>query len=120
MLTEELELRWRELSAEVARRMAQWRAQHPRATFQEIETEVDMELGALRARMLEDAAMVSQVADLRGKPAEQYPCCPTCGTRLQYCTQEKRTLQTQQGQAVTLERSYAVCPHCGQAFFPPR
>lgn len=120
MGTEQLELRWRELSAEVARRMAAWRAQHPRATFQEIETEMDRELGALRARMLEDAAMASQVADLRAKPPEQCPCCPTCGTRLQYRTQEKRTLQTQQDQSLTLERSYAVCPQCGQAFFPPR
>ena len=41
----------------------EWRQQHPKATFREIEAEVDKRLAVLRARMLSDAAISSAQAD---------------------------------------------------------
>jgi hypothetical protein len=40
---------WRELSDEVISGMKEWRLQHPRATFREIEAAVDERLARLRA-----------------------------------------------------------------------
>ena len=40
--------------------MVEWQLQHPQAAFREIEAEVDKRLSELRARMLSDAAMVSE------------------------------------------------------------
>jgi uncharacterized protein with PIN domain len=120
MWSDDLVARWRELSEEVIVGMAEWRVQHPKATLQEIETALDERLGGLRARMIEDAALASQSADLSTIPAEERPRCATCGTPLRPRTREKRDLITHHGQTVTLERSYATCPTCGEGFFPPR
>jgi uncharacterized protein with PIN domain len=111
---------WRELTEEVVTGMADWREQHPTATLQEIETALDERLGRLRAQMLEDVALMSQATDLRETPAVDRPRCPTCGTPMTHQSWEKRDLLTHHGHTVTLERSYALCPTCGEAFFPPR
>ena len=47
---------------EIINGMAEWRQQRPKATFREIEDEVDTRLSLLRASMLSDAAS----ADARG------------------------------------------------------
>jgi len=31
----------------------------------------------------------------------------------------ERSLQTNGGESVELERQYGLCPQCGQGFFPP-
>ena len=120
MWTDNLEARWRELSEEAIVGMAEWRVQHPKATLQEIETALDERLGRLRARMLEDAALASQAADLSTTPPEECPRCAQCGTPVRHRTKQKRDLITHHGRTVTLQRSYAVCPTCGEGFFPPR
>jgi hypothetical protein len=120
MRTDEMEARWRGLSEDVFVGMAEWRVQHPKATLQEIETALDERLGRLRARMLEDAAVASQATDLRTMPEEERPHCEHCGTRLRHRTKEKRDVITHHGETLTLERSYATCPTCGEGFFPPR
>ena len=120
MKSSDLKTRWRAYSDDMIVGVAAWRDQHPQATFQKIESAIDDRLARLRAHLLEDAAAVSAVADLRDTPEVQRPPCPVCGTRVKHKTRDKRTLITQHGQTVTLERSYAVCPKCGEAFFPPR
>ena len=120
LLSDKLEAQWRELSEEAMTGMAEWRVQHPKATFQEIETALDERLGRLRARMLQDAALASQATDIREAPADERPCCASCGTPLTHHSLEKRDLLTHHGHTVTLNRSYAICPACGEAFFPPR
>ena len=110
MKSDGLEARWPELSEEAMTGMAEGRAQHPRATFQEIETALDERLGRLRARMLQDAALASRAADIRTTPADERPRCPTCETPLTHQTEEKRDLLTHHGHTVTLKRSYAICP----------
>lgn len=120
MRTDRFDARWRDLSAEAVTGMAEWRVQHPKATLQEIETALDERLGRLRAQMLEDAALASQATDLRGTAAVDRPRCPKCGAPMTHQSWEKRDLLTHHGHTVTLERSYALCPTCGEAFFPPR
>jgi YgiT-type zinc finger domain-containing protein len=111
---------WRKHSDVAIETIVSWREQHRRATFQEIESAIDNSLAQLRARMLEDAALVSAVTDLRAMPEGDRPKCPVCGTPVKHHKRDKRTLLTQYNKTVTLERSYAICPHCGEAFFPPR
>jgi hypothetical protein len=119
MHLEELDARWHAMSEEVLTGMKDWRAQHPKATFREIEAALDERLARLRARMLEDALLVSRAADWAATDAEP-PMCPQCGTVLQPRSCETRTLTTDHDQALELERRYAVCPRCEAGLFPPR
>ena len=120
MWSDRLEAGWRELSEEAMSGMAEWRVQHPKATLQAIETALDERLGRLRARVLQDAALASHATDTRGTPVDERPRCSKCGAGLTHQSCEKRDLLTHHGHTVTLERSYAICPTCGEAFFPPR
>ena len=63
MKGEEMRKSWNGLSEEILSGMAEWREQHPKATFREIEAEVDQRLAVLRARMLADAALRSAQAE---------------------------------------------------------
>lgn len=116
MATFDFERHWRELSEEVLSGMAEWRAHHPRATFQEIEAALDERLDKLRARMLEDAALASAQADWREGAAAR---CPECGQALKPVGKHTRRLQTRGRQEVTLTREYGECPACGNGLFPP-
>lgn len=109
---------WQAVSAEVMVGMAEWRRQHPRATLREIERELDQRLAHLRARMLEDTAMLSEKREwIEGEAG--VPTCPECGLALKGRTRDERQLQTQGEEVIRLERQYGVCPECGQGFFPP-
>ena len=119
MHIDDLDARWHELSDEVITGMKEWRIQHPRATFQEIETALDERLARLRARMLEDAALASRAADLSAASEAERPGCPRCGTRMEPRGQPSRDLLTHHDQTLQLKRSYAVCPKCQFGFFPP-
>lgn len=116
----ELDARWHQLSDEVITGMKDWRLQHPRATFQEIEHALDERLARLRARMLQDAAQFSRASEVSALPADERPDCPECGVPLVSRGQQSRTLTTQYEQPIELQRSYAVCPQCHRGFFPPR
>lgn len=116
---DELETRWQPLSHEVIHAMKEWRRQHPRATFQEIESSLDAELARLRAQMLKDLALSSPRADLPTMTEAERPRCPECGTRLDAQGTQRRTLVTEHDQTIELARSYATCPQCGAGLFPP-
>lgn len=120
MSSDVLAAHWRELSEDVVSGMVEWRAQHPKATFQEIETALDERLSRMRARILQDAALASRATDIREIPPDERPRCSKCGTALIHQSWAKRDLLTHHGHTVTLKRSYAICPTCGEAFFPPR
>jgi hypothetical protein len=111
---------WRQLTEEITIGMREWRNQHPKASLREIETELDARLARARARMLEDLAMASTAATWQDAARLQAPTCPECGTPLDERGAHPRTLLTQGGQEVRLERSYGVCPECGSGLFPPR
>jgi hypothetical protein len=109
--------KWQADGFELMTGMAEWRMQHPKATLQEIEAELDRRLERLRAKMLEDAALLSEARDWKEGGGE--PTCPDCGEVLERRGMGERRLQTHGGQEVKLVREYGVCPKCGQGFFPP-
>ncbi len=76
MVSEEQKAYWRQLSDEVARHMVEWRREHPKATFRQIETALDERLAKLRTQMLQDTAQASAAATAEG---EDRPLCPDCG-----------------------------------------
>ncbi len=117
MNSEEMYKSWKGMSEEIFSGMAEWRQQHPKATFREIEAEVDQRLAVLRAKMLADAALSSTQTEWQS--GSQKVVCPTCGQPLEKKGKKKRKLQTRGGQAVELVREYGVCPRCGTGIFPP-
>lgn len=92
-----------------------WRQAHPKATWAEIEAEVEAQLGPLRAALLRDTALASEAADLSG----ERPACPACGGRVQAAGARRRRLRGEQDVPLRLERTYARCPACGAGFSPP-
>jgi predicted RNA-binding Zn-ribbon protein involved in translation (DUF1610 family) len=72
---------------------------------------LDERLARVRARMLEDALLVSRAAEWEAESGEK-PVCPQCGTALRRRRKEKRALTTQYGQVLRLECCYAESPQC--------
>lgn len=116
----DFDAQWRQLSEEAITGIKEWRLQHPRSTFKEIEAAIDERLAKVRARMLQDAALASEQADWTDAPSAERPRCPTCERPLRSDGSQTRQIQTQGGQEVALRRKYGVCPECGAGFFPPR
>ncbi len=99
--------------------MTQWRKEHPRATWAEIEAAVDAQINQLRAQLLQDLVLLGEDEDWSELPEEERPKCATCGTPLWARGEQTRYLQTTGGEAVKLTRTYGTCPSCGVGFFPP-
>lgn len=108
---------WESLAAEVLVGIKDWRTQHPRATFTEIEGALDRELSRLRTRLLEDVALASAATD--GARAAGGSACPACGGALVARGQATRAVTVTHNQTVTLPRGYAACSTCGAGVFPP-
>ena len=116
--TNAAEQQWQILAEEVFAQMKEWRAQHPTATFREIEAALDARLAKLGARLLQDAALASAAATLA--PDREPPPCPGCGHALQADGTRVRRLTTSHQQPIALTRADARCPACGAGLFPPR
>jgi predicted RNA-binding Zn-ribbon protein involved in translation (DUF1610 family) len=112
-----LQKEWNGQSEEIMDGIAQWRAAHPKATFREIEAEIDQRLSALRAKMISDTANQSVRADW---DVAEGVVCPECGAKLIKKGKKKRILLTRDGREIELVRDYGVCVACGQGIFPPR
>ncbi len=117
--TAELDTQWRELAEDVIFGMKEWRLQHPKATFKELEAALDERWARVRARFLQDAALISAAADVATAAPEARPRCGRCDLPLESRGQHTRELTTSFNQPVRLTRSYAVCPSCGEGLFPP-
>ena len=117
MRIEDWDARWHQLAEEVITGMKEWRLQHPKATYREIETALDERLARVRARMLEDAALVSRAVEWEAESVD-HPVCAQCGTPLQPRGKEPRELTTEYDQVIRLERRYGVCPKCETGLFP--
>jgi ribosomal protein S27AE len=111
--------RWAGDAESVWTGMADWRAAHPKATFSEIEAALDERLNQVRARVLADLALASAAADVSAGSDEERPRCERCGAVLQARGSSDRTLLTQGGAELRLQRTYAACPQCGDGAFPP-
>lgn len=121
-----LDAHWDALAAEAFVGIKEWRLQHPKATFAEIEAAVDERLSTVRARMLADVALASAAANVQATPLVARPACPICtghgaGTgRLEVRGQHTREVTVTYGKTVVLTRDYTVCSVCGTGLFPPR
>src|SRR5438067_7386566 len=93
-LDEEFERRWHQEAEAVMSGMKEWRLQHPKATFREIEAAVDDKLSGMRARLLQDLALASRAADLQDKQAGEQPRCAGCGQVLERQGRQERTILT--------------------------
>ena len=113
------EAQWQQETAEILTGLKDWRVQHPKATFRQIEAALDERLAGMRARMLQELALASAAADQSGQAPEGRARCPACGGRLEPRGTHHRTIVTDRGKAVRLERDYAVCPSCETGLFPP-
>ena len=113
------EQHWHEVAQEVFLEMRTWRKEHPKATLQEIEEEVDRRIARMRAGLVEGVAMSSAAVEVGGRTADAPAACPTCGGVLHARGKQVRKLMTTGEQMVRLERSYGYCPSCQVGFFPP-
>lgn len=109
--------KWQEMTMEIISGMAEWREQHGKATFREIEEETMRRMSELQARIMEE---VAEASSAREWEKSEEPKCPNCGAGMERRGKHKRKLQAVGGSEVELERAYAVCPECGTGFFPPR
>ena len=114
----EFEEQWRASAEPVLADIKRWRTEHPQATLEEIEAQVDARLAPLRAEMIRDIAQASAAADWRARPAAERPTCPDCKVPLTARGRTKRRLQTCGDQPLELKRCYGVCPRCARGFFP--
>jgi len=108
--------RWEGQAQDLFGGLREWRATHPKATFAEIEAELDRQLQHVRGLMLVDLALASQAADLQ---ASRQTVCPDCGGTLEDEGVHVRTLRTWGNVKVPLARDYATCTACGSRLFPP-
>ena len=118
MWKEEVEQVWRELSGEVILEVREWRLQHPKASFKEIEEAVDGSLASARARLLQEVALASEATEVSSEAEGGGSQCPQCSHPLKNRGQHIRNLITNYDQSINLKRSYGVCPACGTGFFP--
>lgn len=99
--------------------MSEWREQHPKATFREIEEAVDERMNRLRAQMIQDVVQMGESEAWSQKPEAERPQCERCGKPLSARGEQTRWVQTTGGEAVKLTRTYGTCPGCGAGIFPP-
>src|SRR2546423_11067468 len=99
--------------------MTEWRKEHPKATWAEIEAAVDEQMNQVRAQLLQDLVQMGESEDWRKLPAGERPRCATCGEPVSARGEQPRWIQTTGGQGVKLTRTYGTSPAGGGGFFSP-
>src|SRR5260221_1811334 len=89
--------------------MTQWRQEHPKATWAEIEAAVDERGNQLRAELIQDRARMGENEEWSQKPEAERPTGATCGQPPLARGEQTRWLQTNGGEAVKLTRTYGNC-----------
>jgi hypothetical protein len=98
--------------------ITQWRKEHPKATWAEIEAAIDEQINQVRAQLIQDGVQMGESEDWSEMPEEERPRCATCGKPWWTRGKQTRYLQTNGGEAVKLTRTYGLCPQCEVGFFP--
>ena len=112
--------KWQESFRSTSEEVSCWRKKHPKATFSEIENNVDGELAKIRADMIQDLLKESELQDFKTLPQEKRPKCPVCGKTLASNGRQSRELVTSHEQVIEVERSKGYCKRCRVSYFPPR
>lgn len=97
--------------AQAQRELAAWQATHPTATFYDMEKAVEVQIERLRTALL--------AAQTEGVYVEERPACPHCGTTMARRTTRRKRVVVKGDETVDLDRTYVVCPSCGEGLFPP-
>jgi len=108
------------MSTEILTDIKEWRRAHSKATYVEIEDEVHKRMMQLEAQIIEGAVEASSNRVWGRGSEHEAALCPKCTVPLQARSKQKRTLQGNGGESVTLNRTYGTCPKCGESLFPPR
>jgi len=111
--------KWTNSYQQASQKVIDWRQEHPRASFTDIENRVDEQLAKVRVEMIQDLAQASALTDIQNLREEERPKCPACGKPLAANGKQTRKLITTHEQVVKLERSKGYCRHCRVSFFPP-
>ena len=85
--------------------MTQWRKEHPKATWAQIEAAVDERINQLRAQLIQDVVQMGEAEEWSAIPQEERPRCATCGKPLGARGKRTRWLQTNGGEAIKLTRT---------------
>jgi ribosomal protein S27AE len=88
-----------------------WHATHPDATLYDMEKAVEVQIERLRTALL--------ATHTDGSYVEERPACPHCGTTMVARTRRRKRVVMKGDEALDLDRSYVVCPSCGEGLFPP-
>lgn len=91
--------------------LAAWQATHPDATLYDMEKAVEVQIDRLRSALL--------AAQTDGRYVEERPACPHCGTTMVHRTCRRKRVVMKGDESLDLDRSYVVCPSCGEGLFPP-
>lgn len=112
--------KWTDSFQGASEEVSKWRESHRRASLTDIENTVDGQLSRVRAEMIQELALESELTDFKKLGPEERPKCPVCGGPLAANGKQKRQLTTTYEQKVELERSKGYCRECGVSYFPPR
>lgn len=114
----EQKTKWNKLFVKATKEVVAWRGREKKATLTQIEMCVDEELAQVRAQMIEDMAMASELANVKEMEKEERPKCPQCKQAMNANGQQTRKVRTNYEREIKLRRSQAKCPQCGGSFFP--
>lgn len=93
------------------RELDAWHATHPDATLYDMEKAVEQQIEQLRSALL--------AAQTNGMYVDERPACPHCGTTMVRRTRRRKRVVMKGDETLDLDRSYVVCPSCGEGLFPP-
>ncbi len=93
------------------RELDAWHATHPDATLYDMEKAVEQQIERLRTSLL--------AAQTDGRYVEERPACPHCGTIMVARTRRRKRVLMKGDETLDLDRTYVVCPSCGEGLFPP-
>jgi hypothetical protein len=74
--------KWTASFQDASETVSSWREAHPRATFTDIENNVDEQLAQLRTKMIQDLVQESKLVNIKELSREERPFCPACGKPL--------------------------------------
>jgi ribosomal protein S27AE len=93
------------------RELDAWHATHPDATLYDMEKAVEQQIEGLRTVLL--------ATQTDGRYVDERPACPHCGTSMVRRTRGRKRVVMKGDETLDLDRSYVVCPSCGEGLFPP-
>jgi hypothetical protein len=88
--------------------ISQWRKEHPKATWAEIEAAIDEQINQVRAQLIEDVVQMGESEQWSELPEEERPKCVTCGKPLLSRGKQTRALQTTGGLTPRGEQSHSA------------